>query len=212
MSDATPTPQPSPATPAHGGGSQRGLWTAIAIGAALIALGVWLVFAKLPDFLSREPDATAGAPVARGSDAKKIQATLFYVSDDGSELVPVNREVLYGATPGEQAKHILDVQVQPAPEGYASSIAAGTSVRAVFVTERGEAYVDLSPEAAAAHTGGALNEALAVFAIVNALTTNLPTVTSVQILLDGKEVDSLAGHVDLREPLTRTPNWVRKGQ
>jgi len=190
----------------------RGLWAAIVIGVALVSLGVWLVFAKLPGILSREPGAPGAAPAAKASDAKKIQATLYYVSDDGTELVPVNREVVYGATPAEQARHILDLQVQSAPDGYASAIAAGTSVRAVFLAEGGEAFVDLSPEAAAAHSGGALNEALAVFAIVNALTTNLPTVTSVQILVDGREIDSLAGHIDLREPLTRTPNWVRKGQ
>lgn len=211
MSDTVPAPPPAPAP--HGGAAMsRGLWAAIVIGVALVSLGVWLVFAKLPGILSREPGPPGAAPAAKASDAKKIQATLYYVSDDGTELVPVNREVVYGATPAEQARHILDLQVQSAPDGYASAIAAGTSVRAVFLAEGGEAFVDLSPEAAAAHSGGALNEALAVFAIVNALTTNLPTVTSVQILVDGREIDSLAGHIDLREPLTRTPNWVRKGQ
>jgi hypothetical protein len=33
-------------------------------------------------------------------------------------------------------------------------------------------------------------------------------VSSVQILIDGHEVDTLAGHVDLRRPLTRNPAWV----
>ena len=33
-----------------------------------------------------------------------------------------------------------------------------------------------------------------------------------QILVDGKEVDTLAGHVDLRIPLDRSLKWVRKGQ
>ena len=39
--------------------------------------------------------------------------------------------------------------------------------------------------------------------IVHALTFNLPAVTSVQLLVDGKEVDTLAGHVDLRRPLSK---------
>jgi hypothetical protein len=42
---------------------------------------------------------------------------------------------------------------------------------------------------------------LTVFAIVNAVTTNLPTIQRVQILIDGREADTLAGHVDLRRPL-----------
>ena len=49
-----------------------------------------------------------------------------------------------------------------------------------------------------------------MFTIVNVLTTNLPDIKAVQILIDGKEVDTLAGHVDLRRPLARAPEWVRK--
>ena len=52
------------------------------------------------------------------------------------------------------------------------------------------------------------DEALAVFTLVNALTVNLPDITAVQILIDGKEVDTLAGHVDLRRPLVQNLTWV----
>ena len=34
---------------------------------------------------------------------------------------------------------------------------------------------------------------LTIYTIVNALTENLPAVTAVQVLVDGKEVDTLAG-------------------
>ena len=51
-----------------------------------------------------------------------------------------------------------------------------------------------------------------MYAIVNAVTVNLPDVTAVQILIEGKEVDTLAGHLDLRAPLAKGPEWIRKGQ
>jgi hypothetical protein len=41
---------------------------------------------------------------------------------------------------------------------------------------------------------------------------NLPDITGVQILIEGKEVDSLAGHLDLRAPLAKALDWVEKGQ
>ena len=69
-------------------------------------------------------------------------------------------------------------------------------------------YVDLSPELRQNHPGGTTNEILTVYAIVSALTTNLPAVTGVQILIDGKEVDTLAGHLDLRRPIERDPKWI----
>ena len=47
-----------------------------------------------------------------------------------------------------------------------------------------------------------------VYALVNALTTNLPGVSAVQILINGQEVDTLAGHIDLRRPLEQNMEWV----
>ncbi|HPW21762.1 MAG TPA: GerMN domain-containing protein, partial [Vicinamibacterales bacterium] len=59
--------------------------------------------------------------------------------------------------------------------------------------------------------GGSQHELLTVYAIVDTLTANLPAITSVQILVDGREVDSLAGHVDLRRPLPNTRLRAEKG-
>ena len=91
-----------------------------------------------------------------------------------------------------------------------SAIPEGVKLRALFVASRGEAYVDLSREVSAAHPGGSLNEILTVYAVVNALTVNLPSLTAVQILVDGREVDTLAGHVDLRRPMSRDLRWVQE--
>jgi spore germination protein GerM len=207
-------PAPKPGAPTLR--SRRGLWAAIVGGAGALAIGVWLVAANLPRFLSspvdRQPAATPGAPEAPADPARRIHATLFYVADNGAELVPASREVPYGATPAEQARHILEAQVQAPPDGVASAIPPETKVRDVFLTDTGEAFVDFGPEISTAHHGGSLDEALAVYAIVNAVTVNLPDVTCVRILVDGKEVDTLAGQLDLRRPLTRSLAWVRKGQ
>jgi hypothetical protein len=185
----------------------------IGVGVALVLTGVWLVFAVLPGFLTtpETPVTPAAAPVT-AEEARKIQATLFSVSEDGLELVPFSQEIRYGATPAEQARFIVEAQIAPAASNVASAIPRGVTVRGVFIGGRHEAYVDLSLEATRDHTGGSHNEALAVYAIVNAVTVNLPTVTGVQILIDGHEVDTLAGHVDLRQPFGRALRWVRRAQ
>ena len=43
---------------------------------------------------------------------------------------------------------------------------------------------------------------------MNALTTNIPAINAVQILVNGNEVDTLVGHVDLQHPLERNLQWV----
>ena len=71
---------------------------------------------------------------------------------------------------------IVEAQLEPAP----APLAARRSPRArrcarSTSSERGEAFVDLSREVAAAHPGGALNELLTVYSIVErASPTNLP--------------------------------------
>ena len=147
-----------------------------------------------------------GGPPAQG---RKIKAHLFYVAADGMRLTGVERDVPYGEGTAEQAREILVAQVAPVAEPLVSAVPPGTTVRTVFIAADGSAYVDLSREVATAHGGGTLDELLTVYTFVNALTTNLPAVTAVQVLVDGKEVDTLAGHVDLRRPLAGNPAWVQ---
>ena len=181
--------------------------------AALVLFGLaaaWVLFIGMPRwYAARRAQLQADTPAAASSPSavRKITATLFYVSEDGMSLVQVQREVPFGATPAEQARAIIEAQLTPvAPQ--VSAIPADVKLRDVFVTERGDAFVDLSGDVTARHAGGSLNEIFTVYSIVNALTVNLPAVTRVQILVDGKEVDTLAGHVDLRHPLAKSLEWV----
>ncbi|MGI8673408.1 MAG: GerMN domain-containing protein [Luteitalea sp.] len=140
--------------------------------------------------------------------AGRIRASLFFVAQDGLHLTAVDADVPYAATPADQARALVEAQLQPAPAPLAQAIAEGTKVRQMFVTEDGTAFVDLSKQAVANHRGGSLDELFAVYAIVNAVTVNLPAIKAVQIMVDGQEVDTLAGHVDLRHPLPRNLSWV----
>jgi spore germination protein GerM len=186
------------------------LLVAVSVVLALaVAALVWVLVAGPRP--STAPDTGTTPPQTGGSTetaTRRIAARLFYVAGDGMHLVALDREVEYGEGTVEQASRILEAQLGAAPDSYSSAIPEGTKLRAVFVSSLGEAYVDLSPEIDTKHPGGSLNEMLTVYTIVNALTANLPSITAVQILVDGKEVDSLAGHVDLRRPLQENVRWV----
>jgi spore germination protein GerM len=135
---------------------------------------------------------------------------LFYVAPSGDALIPVEQEVPYASAPAEQARRIVERQLAAAPSGQVSAIPAGTTLRALFLTARGEAYVDVSREIVTGHPGGSLYESLTIYTIVNAITTNMPDITAVQVLVDGREVDTLVGHLDLRHPLRRGIRWVQR--
>jgi spore germination protein GerM len=175
----------------------------VGIAAAGVTLFL-LLFVGLPRWYSQRAQSTAvaaPAPAAPAPPGRKIKVHLYYVADDGLRLTSVERDVAYGEGALEQAREIVAAQIAPVVDPLVSAIPAGTTLRALFLTDQGEAFVDLSREFASAHPGGTMNELLTVYTIVNALTGNLPAVKSVQVLVDGKELETLAGHVDLRRPL-----------
>ena len=176
----------------------------VALGLGLLAL---IVFG--PRLLRTPPAAIPEAPAAvAAADVRKIRARLYYVSEDGVTLTGVEQEVVYGEGATEQAKRLVEAQLATPAPPLVSAVPQGTTLRAIFLTNTGDAYVDVSGELRANHPGGTTNEILTVYSLVNALTANLPSVTNVQILIDGKEVDTLGGHLDLRRPLAQDTRWV----
>jgi spore germination protein GerM len=182
----------------------------VVIGLVLVAALAWALGQALEYLVTPRVTTTAGSTdPGTASDVPHITATLYYADAGGSALVPVQREVPLAEGAVAQGRQILAAQLEPAPEPHVSVIPTGTTLRAFYVTERGDAFVDLSREVSANHPGGSFTELLTVYALVNAVTANLPAIQRVQILIDGKEADTLAGHVDLRRPLQRDESLVR---
>lgn len=180
----------------------------VGIGVALLGLLAWGVTSLLERLTEREPGATVVTTTPPPGETPHIAATLFYAAAEGDALIAVQREVPLAEGLVAQGRQILIAQFAPPPAPYVSAIPAGTTLRAFFVTEKGDAFVDVSG-ISTAHPGGSFTELLTVQAIVNAVTANLPAVQRVQILVDGKEVDTIAGHVDIRQPLMRDTSLIR---
>jgi hypothetical protein len=190
--------------------TRRGRVAAWVVVGLLVTGAIVAAFVVLPRWYAESGDDAAGIEPPPAPAAPKIKARLFYVSEDGLQLVAVEREVPFGQGTVQQARRLVEAQVEPAPRPLVSAIPVGTKVRALYVDAHGHAFVDLSREVAAAHMGGTLEETLTVYSIVNVVTANLPAVHAVQILVDGHEVDTLAGHVDLRRALGRGTAWVQE--
>ena len=189
--------------------------TALAL--ALVAGAVaWVLFIGLPRWTARPqptveeaPSPSAAAPQpATTPSVPHIKARLFYLRDDGLALRTEERDVLFGETTADQARRIVEAQLEVPTPPLATAIPDGTTLKSLFISQKGEAYVDLSAQVSKNHPGGSLDEILTVYTIVDVLTDNMPAITAVQILIDGHEVDTLAGHVDLRRPLRKNLTWV----
>lgn len=195
----------------------RGLIAGSVLALAAIGFG-WSLFSALERWLaeppaveSGDPDTATPAPGTPGGDAvARIPARLFFATEDGLRLAGVETEVPLAATPVDQARAIVEAQLaaQPAPP-LLRTIPEGVTLRGVYVSERQELFIDLDATIRTAHPGGSMHEIHTVYTLVNAVLVNLPTLSGVQILIDGREVDTLAGHVDLRRPLARNDALLR---
>ena len=179
-------------------------------GVVIVVLAAWGASRALERVVSPRPvPSSAPASATTTASVAHIIATLYYATPDGQALAAVKREVPLAEGARAQGRQILESELEAAPAPYLSAIPPGTMLRAFYITDRGDAFVDLSPEISTAHPGGSTNEMLTVYAIVNTITTNLTSVQRVQILIGGMEVDTLAGHIDLRRPFQREMSIVR---
>ena len=176
---------------------------------AMAALVGLLTFLVVQRWYGPEGSATIAPTAADGAEtASPSSVTLFYVAEDGMGLIGLEREVPYGADTLARARAITEHQLSEAPAPLMSPFPEGTRLRSVYLAADGNAFVDLSREVTTSHSGGSLDELFTVYALVNALTMNVPEIRAVQIMIEGREVDTLAGHIDLRQPLEPNMQWV----
>jgi len=60
------------------------------------------------------------------------------------------------------------------------------------------------------HPGGSSSELLTVHAIINTVAANMPHIRQMQLLVDGHPLETLRGHVDLRQPVVADFSLVRQ--
>jgi hypothetical protein len=177
---------------------------------ALVAVGVGIGVVRWQNASTTSVVTTAAAPPPADPEAaRRIRVNLFYVDAGGMDLVAVEREVPYAKGIADQARIILEEQLKAPDDPLGALAPEGVSVRAFYLTDKGDGFADFSTELASADVGGSLDEMLTVYGLVNAVTVNVPLVKTMQILVNGHEIDTLAGHIDLRQPLRKNTSLVK---
>ena len=138
---------------------------------------------------------------AAGEVERKINVKLFFQAADRPGLVIEERPVTFSTDLSRQLRGVVEELVRGSKIGLGPTLAPNTKVIDVFVTARGIAYVDLSKDVVAGHPGGSEAERMTIYSVVNSLSTSFPAVKRVQILVEDRPAETLAGHIDLTRPL-----------
>jgi spore germination protein GerM len=167
------------------------------VGIVLLATLLGVLF--LRKYAGREPVAppqqTASVP------AEGVRSVvLFFASPDGSGLVRESREIDPCDGLVECAEDVIGELINGPLGDFSPTLPETATYRTVSVN--GDLLtVDFGKEMQDGVQNGSNAEMVAVYSVVNSLTANFPEIKRVLFLVEGKPVETLKGHLDLREPL-----------
>jgi hypothetical protein len=163
---------------------------------AILGMGFYLVHLK------RKAESIGAGPVTQSLTAPvngpAEQMTLFLASDDDDALRPTTISSALPSDPGERGSLALHTVIaRYLQKNSPHPLGAGADVHDVYLLDPGSAVVNLNAAFADTHRSGVEVEQLSIFSLVLTLKAQLPQVTRVRFLVDGKARDTLAGHIDL---------------
>ena len=169
----------------------------------------------------KQGEATDSKP-AVSSASSSASSSSSSSSEEAAKAQLLNIKVYY---PDENATGLVAVEksIKDTDNKYQAAVEAlmaGTDqkglvnvfpkkARLLQVTVSGKvAKVNFSRELQKNFAGGSTGEEMLVGSVVNTL-TEFPEIAKVQILVDGQEVETLSGHMDLSQPLPRMTELLK---
>jgi len=180
------------------GGTLKGwhLFVIVVLALGLAASAYWW-FVVRPGSVGELAPTAGVTEVPEGSRT----VTLFFADENEPVLFSETRQVAIGKGTVEQASQVMRALIAGPEQAGVSAIPAGTSLLDVFFDgDTGILYLDFSGELVAGHPGGAAAEYGTVLAIVKTTSENFPEVRAVQVLVEGYQVGTIAGHVNAYKP------------
>ncbi|CUH96288.1 hypothetical protein P22_2378 [Propionispora sp. 2/2-37] len=135
-----------------------------------------------------------------------IQIVIYQATKDAKYLVPEVHVVPLNAHPARTAIELLIAGTKN--KDLVAVMPPDTQLRSLSIKDH-TAYVDFSSQLIKNNQGGSASEMLLVGAVVNTL-TEFPEIDKVRFLVEGKLIDTINGHMDISQPLSRSESMIKK--
>jgi spore germination protein GerM len=149
------------------------------------------------------PQGSSPDPVSR----PMANIVLYFPDKEGNYLVAENHKVDEAKIREQPARTAMEMLLTGTKNpNLVNIIPPGTKLIGISLKD-GIAYADFNKNLI--KSGGSLEEIFIVGSIVNTL-TQFPTIKQVQILVEGKKVETISGHMDVSGPLGRSEKIIKK--
>ncbi|MFA4915230.1 MAG: GerMN domain-containing protein [Syntrophales bacterium] len=168
---------------------------------AITALFGFLIFFFVTLFDYVYPPVSGKGSIAR---KKEKEAVILYFSDANERfLVPEKRYIPKGNNNVEKATELTKALLEGSKTGLVNTFPENVDLQDVKIDNKSKtAYISFGRNLIKNHPGGSTSEVSTVYSLANTLISNIPAIKKVKILIEGKEAETLKGHVDLSEPFT----------
>jgi len=146
----------------------------------------------------------------RGILVEKREVLLYFSDSEGGYLIGEKREILKKNEIKEEAKETINELIKGPKGKLIPTLPPRTRLLNLQINDSGLAKVNFNPALSKDHPGGSSAEMMTVYSIANSLALNFPQIKRVQILIDGKPIDTIAGHLSLRQPIPSKPDLIRR--
>lgn len=137
-------------------------------------------------------------PVVAPVSGPTEQVTLYVAYDDVGVLHAQPAQIPLPSVRQQRAEELLRALLALyLDKNSPHPLPPGSDVRSVYLVDPGLAVIDINAAFADGHRSGVLSEELTVASLIQTLSTNIPGILRVKILVEGKQRDTLAGHADL---------------
>ena len=136
--------------------------------------------------------------VTAPASEKTEKVTVVVAHDDTGELRSQSISIPAFTNRQQRAEEILrDLLNLYQQKDSPHPLTASAEIRDVYLVDPNAAVVDVNAAFVDGQTSGILAEELTLVSIIQTLSMNVPDLARVKLLVDGKERDTIAGHVDL---------------
>jgi hypothetical protein len=190
----------------------RSNWIPLSVVIVLVAVaaggGVYLWMRMSDPAASRKPSLQGRQPLTRlVRRDEPLSVTLYYPAV--GMLTSGAAAIVRQPDTQSQAREAITALFTDQQTSQASALRE-VKLRSFYVDASGGAYVDLTPARQKDVRASAWEEYLIIYAVVNTLTQNFEEIKQVRFLLDGKEAQTLAGHMDLSRMFMKRMDLVKQ--
>jgi len=131
---------------------------------------------------------------------KEKQIAKIYFSDPQERfLMPEKRYVIKENDAAAQAKEIVKALLEGSKAGLVNTFPAGVVLIDVKVGDTGIAFVNFNRNLIKKYQGGSTAEMATIYSLTNSITQNIHSIKKVKILVEGKELSSIKGHISTQK-------------